>query len=213
MSRDGRSAPRRYPIPEDDPPGTSRLFIAVPVADEVRRAVGELMERVADGPVDVRAAGQPRWVRVEGLHLTLRFLGATPDDRQLDLARILESTAGRMAPFNVTLSGAGAFPNAHRPRVLWLGIVEGVTELTSLADRLNGHLAEAGWPSEDRPFAPHLTVARTDGIPNADEKARRLTEMARELRLSWQADRLTMYRSLRGHGPARYEVVTESSLT
>ena len=115
--------------PEDDPPGTSRLFIAVPVADEVRAAVGALMEEVAGAPIDERTFGQPRWVRVDGLHLTLRFLGATARRTPAgDCGRARGRVAG-VAPFVITLNGGGAFPNPDRPRVLWIGIEAGAAEL------------------------------------------------------------------------------------
>ena len=152
--------------------------MAVPVADDVRAAIREVMEAVAGGSIDERAYGQPRWVRVDGLHLTLRFLGATPDEKQSQIAAALEAASAGVAPFRVALSGGGAFPDPRRPRVLWIGINEGAALLAGLARRLDERLAPLGWPPEGRPFAPHLTLARTDGVPGADERAR-----------SWQRSR------------------------
>jgi RNA 2',3'-cyclic 3'-phosphodiesterase len=209
-----RGPRREFRRPEDDPPGTSRLFVAVPVEGSVRAAVGELMARLA-GPtasIEERAAGQPRWVRVEGLHLTLRFLGATPDVRQVELAAAVEAAALGESAFTVALSGGGAFPNERYPRVLWLGIAEGAPRLQSLALRLNTALAGLGWTSDDRPLQAHLTLARTDGVPGADDAARRLIDAARDLRLTWTADRLVLYKSVLGRGPTRYEVVAEAQL-
>ncbi len=215
----GRSRPRgfgsgRRPFvrPPDDPPGTSRLFVAVPVADDVRASVGELMEAVAGGPIEERLPGQPRWVRVDGLHLTVRFLGATPDERQPELSAALAATTRDVAPFRVVLTGGGAFPNPVRPRVLWIGIGEGADQLANLARRLDEELRPLGWPPEGRPFEPHLTLARTDGVPGADERARRLADLAGGVRLTWQADRLVLYRSVLGRGPARYEAVAEAPI-
>ena len=204
---------RQFVRPPDDPPGTSRLFVAVPVAEEVRAAVGELMAAVAGAPIAERVFGQPRWVRVDGLHLTLRFLGATPDERQPALAGAIAAAAKGVAPFRVVLSGGGAFPNPYRPRVLWIGIGEGEEQLADLVHRLDDQLAPLGWPPQEHPFAPHLTLARTDGVPGADEHARRLADAAREVRLSWQADSLVLYKSIVGHGPARYEVLDEAPLS
>ncbi len=204
---------RPFVRPPDDPPGTSRLFVAVPVAEDVRLAVGALMEEVAGAPIDRRAFGQPRWVRVDGLHLTLRFLGATPDAHQGDVAAAIVAAAQGTAPFRVVLSGGGAFPNAIRPRVLWLGIVEGADELSALARRLGDLMAPLGWPPETRPLTPHLTLARTDGVPGADERARRLAEVAGDRRLEWGADRIILYKSILGHGPTHYESLAEARLT
>jgi 2'-5' RNA ligase len=203
---------RPFVRPPDDPPGTSRLFVAVPVASEVRSAVAALMEQVAGAPIDERAFGQPRWVRVEGMHVTLRFLGATPDEKQPAVGLALAAAAKGMAPFDIVLSGGGSFPNPLRPRVLWIGIEKGAAQLEGLVQRLNAVLAPLGWPPEGRPFAPHLTLARTDGVPGADERAARLVEVARDVRFTWQADRIVLYKSFVGHGPARYDVLAEADL-
>jgi 2'-5' RNA ligase len=184
----------------------------VPVADDVRTSVGELMALVAGAPIEQRLFGQPRWVRVEGLHLTLRFLGATPDERRADVAAAVGAATQGVAPFPITLNGGGAFPNAYRPRVLWIGIQAGSDELAGLARRLNEELRLVGWPSDDRPFQGHLTLARTDGVPGADEHARRLMEASKDLQLTWQADRLVLYKSIQGRGPARYEALAEAAL-
>jgi 2'-5' RNA ligase len=203
---------RRYHTPADDPPDTSRLFVAVPVADEVRDAVADLMRRLADGPIEVRAPGQPRWVSVEGLHLTLRFLGATPNGRIPVLAEALAAVARGVAPFRVELGGGGAFPSPSRPRVLWIGVRAGEPELGELTARLNDELAARGWPRDERPLSAHLTLARTDGVPGSDARARRLIELARDARLGWQADNLVLYRSHIGRGPSRYDAVAEAAL-
>ena len=215
MSYGRRPADGRHPAfvrPADDPPGTSRLFVAVPVADDVRQAVGRLMEQLAGAPIDVRGPGQPRWVRVEGLHLTLRFLGATPDVRLAELSAAVAAAAPGVAPFRVELTGGGAFPTPQRPRVLWIGIGAGAPELGALARLLDGELQRLGWPPEERPFAAHLTLARTDGVAGSDEKARRLIELARDVRLAWQADSLVLYKSHLGHGPTHYEALAEARL-
>ena len=140
-----------------------RIFVAVPVAPAAREAV----ERLVAG---VRAAAAPgerevRWVRLDGLHVTLRFIGPTlgatdPDCGGCRCAR--RRPAG--APFEVGLAGAGAFPDPVRPRALWLGIGAGAAELAALTVAVDRELASRGWPPEDRPFRPHLTLARSDGI-------------------------------------------------
>jgi len=73
-------------------------------------------------------------------------------------------------------------------------------------------LQRLGWPAEERPFQAHLTLARTDGVAGSDEKARRLMELARDVRLAWQADSLVLYKSHLGRGPTHYEALTEARL-
>jgi 2'-5' RNA ligase len=96
--------------------------------------------------------------------------------------------------------------------VLWIGIRDGATQLAALARQLEDRLVPLGWPPEGRPFAPHLTLARTDGVPHADERARRLTELAEDKSYAWQVERIVLYKSIQGHGPARYEVLAEAPL-
>jgi RNA 2',3'-cyclic 3'-phosphodiesterase len=170
------------------------------------------MADLAGAPIDVRTPGQPRWVSVENLHLTLRFLGATPDGRVEELSQAVAAAVRGVAPFRVELTGGGAFPTPQRPRVLWIGIGAGEEGLVALAGRLNDELERLGWPRNDRPLQAHLTLARTDGVPGSDEKARLLIELARDIRLDWQADRLVLYKSHLGHGPTHYEALAAAKL-
>jgi 2'-5' RNA ligase len=170
------------------------------------------MEEVAGAPIDERSYGQPRWVRVEGLHLTLRFLGATPDERLSELASAIANACRGLPPFAAALAGGGAFPSQQRPRVLWLDVARGAAELEVLTRRLDAEMQQLGWPADDRPLRAHLTLARTDGVPGAADAASRLVAAARDLELRWQVDRLVLYRSLLGRGPARYESLAEARL-
>jgi 2'-5' RNA ligase len=186
--------------------------VAIPVADDVREAVAGLMMELAGAPIDQRAPGQPRWVSVGGLHLTLRFLGATPNERVPELAEALAAVARGVEPFRVELGGGGAFPSPDHPRVLWIGVAAGEPQLARLSERLNVELGGYGWPRDERPFNAHLTLARTDGVPGSDVRARRLIELARDVRLGWTASDLVLYRSHIGRGPSQYEIVASSPL-
>ncbi|HLX35276.1 MAG TPA: RNA 2',3'-cyclic phosphodiesterase [Candidatus Limnocylindrales bacterium] len=199
----------RY-VPEPDDPGRPRLFFAVPVPDPARRLVGEVMDRVQASVGDGRA--KIRWVRVEGLHLTLRFLGPTPRDRLAGLSRALDELAAATPRFPVVIARAGAFPNPGRPRTLWLGIETGADRLAALAAELEAAITEDGPPLGTKPFAPHLTIARTDGLRAAAAAAAALRDAAEALEARFTADRVVLYESHLGHGPARYEAVHEASL-
>ncbi len=184
----------------------------MPVADDVREAVAGLMRELSDAPIEQRAPGQPRWVSIDGLHLTLRFLGATPDERIPDLSRALAVAARQVEPFRIELSGGGDFPSPARPRVLWIGVVAGEPEMARLAGLLDDELGGLGWPRDDRPLQAHLTLARTDGVPGSDVRARRLIELGRDLSLDWQASDVVLYRSHVGRGPSQYEIVATAPL-
>lgn len=196
------SGPRSRSWPGKDEPGR-RLFVAVPLPSDAVAEVAALVERV-------RAPGVPgggrdaRWVRMDGLHLTLRFLGPTLEDR-VAKARDAVRSADVGRAFDVELEGGGAFPSPDRPRTLWLGIVDGTAGLESLAGRLDAALVTAGWPPSDRPLRPHLTLARSDGIAAGAGLAARLTGAAAGLHLRFRVGSVGLFESLTGGGPARYE--------
>jgi 2'-5' RNA ligase len=115
-----------------------------------------------------------------------------------------EAAARTAAPFTVRLAGAGAFPAPDRPRVVWLGIVEGAPELAALAEALSDQLAGRGWERDERPFRAHLTLGRADGVPGAGRAVAALADAAATLDAAWKVDRLVVFRSELGRGPARY---------
>ena len=197
-------------VPVEDDPARPRLFFAVPIPDPAREQVASLMESVQSSVGD--GSAKIRWVRVEGLHLTLRFLGPTPIERVPELTMALATVASGIAPFPVTISGAGAFPGPLHPRTLWLRIEVGADRLSALAADLGAVAAADGSQLESRPFAPHLTIARTDGLRSAPDAARALISAAEALEAPFTAERVVLYRSLLGRGPARYESVAEASL-
>jgi 2'-5' RNA ligase len=185
-----------------------RLFVAVPVSDEAVVAVTRLVDAIRgpSGAAARRVRGRDvRWVRLDGLHLTLQFLGPTEEPRIAAIADAVRRAAAAHEPFELTIEGGGAFPDALRPRTLWLGVTDGSAELGELAATLDRELVAAGWPPSDRPFRAHLTLARSDGVAGAAAIARRLVDAASGMALRSPADRLVLYESITGGGPARYE--------
>ena len=193
-----------------DPPDVIRLFYAVPLPAAARARVGELIDRVQAGVGDGTA--RIRWVRVEGLHLTLRFLGATPIHLRSALEAAADAVASAATPFEVALSGGGAFPSLSRPRSLWIGVSEGGEGLTALADDLSRRSTDVGLELETRPFAAHLTIGRTDGVRLGPAAARVLADAAAAIDVRFLADRVVLFRSQLGGGPARYEAMHEARL-
>jgi len=205
------TAGRRPRWPGADLPGR-RLFIAVPLPAEAAAQVAALVDRV-------RAEGIPgggrdvRWVRLDGLHLTLRFLGPTLDDRVQPAADAVRRVGRDVTAFDVAIRGAGAFPPVGRPRALWLGITEGADELSSLAAAVDGALADGGWSLDPKPFRAHLTLARADGVPAGSAIGAKLAEAAADLDLRFRATSMGLFESLTGAGPARYVPIETVQLT
>jgi 2'-5' RNA ligase len=196
--------------PGADLPGR-RLFVAAPLPDATSAAVARLVD-------DVRAAGVPgggrdvRWVRLDGLHLTLRFLGPTAEDRVEPAAAAVRAVAHGQDPIDIAIDGAGAFPPSGRPRALWLGITDGADRLAELAVAVDEALMAAGWTFDARPFTPHLTLARADGVPAGGAIADRLISAAADLDLRSRVTTIGLFESLTGGGPARYVALESAEL-
>lgn len=103
-------------------------------------------------------SGRVRWLPPQNVHLTLKFLGESPEPGGLHDA--LRAVCGRHRPLDLDLRGAGAFPSPERARVLWVGVGKGSEALGELAGSVEGALEELGFARERRPFHPHATVGR-----------------------------------------------------
>jgi 2'-5' RNA ligase len=114
---------------------------------------------------DVQAALQRlslafRWVKPAQVHLTLKFLGDIPPERIDPIAHAMQQTVTTLAPFTVSLRGLGCFPSPTHPRALWMGVQAAPDTLQPLHLRLETALAPLGFTPDNRPFRPHLTLAR-----------------------------------------------------
>jgi 2'-5' RNA ligase len=139
-----------------------RTFIAIELSDAVRDTLlgflGE-MKRL-DAPV--------RWIRPEGMHLTLKFLGEVSTDKAAAVRSILDDVTAHHASFSLEFSGTGTFPSHQRaPRVIWAGISQS-QPLEALHKDLEDRLESIGFPRESRRFNPHLTLGRVKAPLNLE---------------------------------------------
>jgi 2'-5' RNA ligase len=180
------------------------LFVAVPLTPAAAGEVSEIVEAVRAMPLPA-GARDVRWVRLDGLHLTLRFLGPTePELVEPTADAVARAAASASGRFEAELAGAGAFPSGRRPRTLWIGVGSGIDELAGLARATDDALAGVGWPREERPFRPHLTLARSDGVSVGPLVAERLAAAMADRRIAWSVESLGLFESITGGGPARY---------
>lgn len=137
---------------------TVRAFFAVDLDAAARSAAALLVQELRDGP----GGDAVRWVRSEGLHVTLRFLGDVESAQVPPLARQVEACVAPLAPFVLTLGRASLFPSPRRPRVVALELAppEPLAELAAAVER---GVVEAGFEPEGRPFRAHLTLGRVRG--------------------------------------------------
>jgi 2'-5' RNA ligase len=129
-----------------------RLFVALDIPDNVRSAIAGVAAKLR-----ASCAGA-RWVRIEGAHVTLKFIGEVIPTRVGEIEAAL-GTVPFPDPVSIQFRGLGFFPNERRPRVLWVGIEAG-SGLAALAEAVSHALSSVGVPRETRPFAPHVTLAR-----------------------------------------------------
>ena len=154
-------------------PEQLRLFVAVTLPADAREAIA----RVIQG---LRAADLTgvRLVDPDGVHLTLKFLGNVDSSRVPALTGALDAVGEGAAPFALHLRGVGVFPDRRSPRVLWAGVSGDTEVLAALARRVDDACANVGFAREQRPFSPHLTLARLRDRASADERQRAGTLLA-----------------------------------
>lgn len=131
-----------------------RTFIAVPVPDRVKRVKQMLFSTLENEKVKIK------WVRNMQIHLTLKFLGFTPDRSVNRLKSIIANVIAKYEPFDLTIRNTGCFPLPSRPRVLWLDVNDETDQLVLLVNDLEKVLEVEGFPKSDQQFAPHITLAR-----------------------------------------------------
>jgi 2'-5' RNA ligase len=168
-----------------------RLFVAVSPPEDARTHLAAALPSLQLG-------GRP--VRPGQWHLTLAFLEDAPDDRVPDV-RVAVEAAATTGPFSVRLTGAGAFG-----QVVWIGLSGETDRLVRLAGELRSRLRDAGFPVEERPFRPHLTIARGVDTRRASSAAA-LAELTDYDGPPWTVRELVLFHSTLGPGGARHEPI------
>ena len=180
-----------------------RLFVACELPAEMKAALTTLQDAL-------RRQGAPpvRWVRPEGIHLTLKFLGAVPAQRVTNISVALAPTVEGIRPLELSLGSLGTFGGRRGARVLWVAVEGDVPRVAELQRRVEAALGRLGFPAENRPFSPHLSLARVpDHVGSAERE--RLWDLTKTLAVPDSAPvtirELSLMRSILGPGGAVYE--------
>ncbi|HEX8473322.1 MAG TPA: RNA 2',3'-cyclic phosphodiesterase [Pyrinomonadaceae bacterium] len=184
-----------------------RVFCAVEIPDALKAEADNYIARLRrDAP-----HADARWERTEKLHITLKFLGEITPSRADDLARAAARAASSVAPFSLAVKGTGAFPPRGMARALWLGIEDASGGLAGLQQRFEDECAHEGFTREQRPFHPHLTIARlrTPASTRALAELHRRTEFESE---AFGVEELVVMRSELGAGGSRYTALSRHKL-
>jgi 2'-5' RNA ligase len=184
-----------------------RAFIAVNIPNEIRDGLADMRRQLK------RSGADARWVKPNNIHLTLRFLG---NDVPVQIADAIgESLRDSLAPierFGITVRGLGAFPNVAKPRVVWIGIEPLDGPLQELHGAVEDAVEKAGWPREDRPFNPHLTLGRIKSQSHVGKLRQTLEKEINAAIGHMVVDSVALIRSeLTPNGPV-YETLTTVAL-
>ena len=166
-----------------------RAFIAIRLPESALHAIGKIQDQLRKSGFNIR------WVRKEGMHLTLKFLG---DIEESDIALIqsaMEASAKKASIFALQGSGLGVFPDMRRPRVLWVGFSGDVAMLSSLQGFLESRLADLGFPKERRPFKGHITLGRAKGRLDKDKLRKALEKLESFETESFPVQSVVLYQS------------------
>ncbi|HXN40358.1 MAG TPA: RNA 2',3'-cyclic phosphodiesterase [Myxococcaceae bacterium] len=184
-----------------------RLFIAIDLGQAVRALVEKETERLR------ALAPNAKWVKAEGIHVTLAFLGHLADARAEEVKAIVSEVARRHPPLQLKVEGIGAFGSSARPRVLWAGLTGDVEPLASIKTDLEKRLTPFGYQPETRAFKPHLTLARAR-LPRGDSALARCIPASEIVSFGTaKVSRLILFRSDLSPKGAKYTALCEPGLT
>jgi 2'-5' RNA ligase len=183
-----------------------RLFVAVELPSEVRAHLSATMQALS-------SLAAVRWVRPEGVHLTLKFLGNTPASLVPELGRGLGDVAKAQAPLRLASGQAGTF-GGRNARVVWVGVDGELEQLAALARDVDEFVASRGFPRESREFRPHLTLGRLreDATPTQRQAARAAAGSLQLDAIEFEARELVLYRSELRSGGAVYTALHRAAL-
>jgi 2'-5' RNA ligase len=173
-----------------------RSFLAIELPSQMHSEIGEIQGRLKASRAHVR------WVKVEQIHLILKFLGNIEEEQVTAISSVMKEVTEARSAFRISVNGLGAFPSIRNPRVIWLGLHGWEANLSPLQAEIETNLETVGFLPEGRPFRPHLTIGRVKSLKGS-EKLVDLMERDRDVDLgSFVVDRLVLFKSdLRPTGP------------
>jgi len=139
-----------------------RTFIAIELPSQFTSQIDQLQQALRQTKADVS------WVKPQNVHITLKFLGEVNEEKIEEVYRATEKSVAGVTNFQVSLKGLGGFPNMKRPRVIWVGLEKGKEVLAQLGPKVEEGFSKIGFPKENRPFTPHLTIGRVKSPKNLE---------------------------------------------
>jgi 2'-5' RNA ligase len=150
-----------------------RAFLSIDIDDQALLSRVEQIQQKLDPQ-----AAKMKLVEIDNIHFTLYFFGDTPIERIHKIKENLEMI--KIVPFEITISGVGAFPNKRRPRVIWVGVTQNEQQVQDLKLEIDSLLKDIGYQPERRKYTPHATIARVRHVKDTGKIVNNLEELANE---------------------------------
>jgi 2'-5' RNA ligase len=185
---------------------TIRAFIAIDTpesAKQIIKSIQDKLKHIDDAKVT--------WVRPQGIHLTLKFLGDIKNSQIPEISDCLRKCASAVSPFELTSTTCGAFPGFRNPRVLWVGL-DGGRPLIQLQFDIRKSLEQLGFDPDNKDYHPHLTVGRVKYIQTDSHLPKEFKETTFP-QIVWQAPDVRLMSSILKPSRAEYEVIERYDFT
>ena len=181
-----------------------RTFIAIPLPEKVKKELGrvkELLDPFSDGV---------KWTDEDNLHITMKFLGETPDWMMEDVKKEFKRICSGIDSFEIQLQQLGQFPKEGDPRILWAGLQKIPPVVYGLSDEFNAGYMALGFDDSGKKFAPHITLARVKRRIHED-----LIPSFYDIQIEslvFKIDKIVLYESTHKRGALKYVPIEEYSL-
>jgi len=183
-----------------------RTFVAIDLDPEIKKNISQFIQKLESHNPSVR------WIKNQGMHLTLKFIGEITDDKAHDIRSVLMDLSLRYERFPLKLVGTGTFPPRSRhPRILWVGIEES-QKLTSVQNEVESMLDKLSITREKRRFHPHLTLGRLRSSTNIAPVLEELSKNKVKEFGSMEVEEITFFKSTLKPTGADYSVLAKIQL-
>jgi 2'-5' RNA ligase len=176
-----------------------RTFIAIELEAQIRENIKDIINHLKN-----KGRFKIRWIKSQGMHLTLKFLGEIAPQAVDDIQAALKNAMAPYTAFPLTVKGTGVFPpKSRRPRILWLGMIPN-QELEKIQAAVEQAMEALGFPRETRKFRPHLTLGRVKAYDQIDIVLDELTKLQDEEFGTMRVDKITLFESTLKPSGAEY---------
>lgn len=186
-----------------------RLFLAIEIPSIVKSQIATYVQKIQRNNPHLKA----KWVAPENLHVSLMFLGETPQEKLETLKKAAEKALSQQGIFSLTIEGIGVFPNPRFVRVIWLGISEGQEELKVIYSNFSQELNFEGFSfDQEKDYHPHLTIARVREAVHDIQQLQNFLNEEKPILGSWKATEVVLMESQLGHPHPIYRTLLKFPL-